>query len=75
MSEERDLERCFAKAGRVVIARICREPRSGHSRGFGFVGFERERAVDEVRRALLCLDRGFCWRFGEGRGGGARALS
>jgi RNA-binding protein Musashi len=48
MTEERDLQRYFDACGKVVAVRVVRDPNSGHSRGFGFIGFEREADVKRV---------------------------
>ncbi|KAI8463223.1 MAG: hypothetical protein J3K34DRAFT_444722 [Monoraphidium minutum] len=53
MTEERDLVRYFNDAGKVVAARVVRDPNNGHSRGFGFVGYERE---DDVEAAIHKMD-------------------
>ncbi|KIZ02154.1 Glycine-rich RNA-binding protein 8 [Monoraphidium neglectum] len=52
MTEERDLQRYFGDAGKVVAARVVRDPNNGHSRGFGFVGFAREDEVDVAIRKM-----------------------
>ena len=44
-----DLERKFEKYGPVREARIVRNPRSGESRGFGFLIMENDDDVDRVR--------------------------
>lgn len=49
-----DLEQKFEKFGRVVEVRIVRNPASGESRGFGFVGMSEEHEVDAVSTAS-CL--------------------
>lgn len=46
-----DLEEKFEKFGRVVEVRIVRNPASGESRGFGFVGMSEEHEVDAVSTA------------------------
>ena len=43
------MERKFEKYGPVVEARIVRDPRTGSSKGFGFVMMERDKDRDEVR--------------------------
>ena len=43
-----DLERKFEKYGPVKDARIVRNPRSGESRGFGFLIMENDDDVDRV---------------------------
>ena len=43
-----DLERKFGKYGRVKEVRIVRNPATGESRGFGFVGMSEEHEVDAV---------------------------
>lgn len=50
---EKDLERKFEKYGPVKDARIVRNPRSGESRGFGFLIMEHD---DDVDRAIRHLD-------------------
>lgn len=54
-----DLERKFGKYGKVRDARIVRNPRTGESRGFGFVVMDHDDDVDRVRppghpRLALC---------------------
>ena len=44
-----DLEKKFEKYGPVREARIVRNPRSGESRGFGFLIMENDDDVDRVR--------------------------
>jgi RNA recognition motif-containing protein len=44
--------RYFDRVGKVVAARVVRDPGSGHSRGFGFIGFEREEDVKRVRAGV-----------------------
>ncbi len=54
-----DVEHKFGKYGRVKEVRIVRNPATGESRGFGFVGMSEEHEVDAVRVArLLCCTRG-----------------
>lgn len=43
-----DLEKKFEKYGPVREARIVRNPRSGESRGFGFLIMENDDDVDRV---------------------------
>ena len=43
-----DLEYKFGKYGRVKEVRIVRNPATGESRGFGFVGMSEEHEVDAV---------------------------
>lgn len=50
---ERDLERKFGKYGKVRDARIVRNPRTGESRGFGFVVMDHD---DDVDRAVRHMD-------------------
>ena len=45
-----DLERKFGKYGKVRDARIVRNPRTGESRGFGFVVMDHDDDVDRVRK-------------------------
>ena len=45
-----DVEHKFSKYGRVKEVRIVRNPATGESRGFGFVGMSEEDEVDAVRR-------------------------
>ena len=47
-----DLEKKFEKYGPVREARIVRNPRSGESRGFGFLIMENDDDVDRV--SLYC---------------------
>lgn len=49
-----DLERKFEKYGPVKDARIVRNPRSGESRGFGFLIMEHDEDVDRVWRVPVC---------------------
>ena len=49
-----DLEKKFEKYGPVKEARIVRNPRSGESRGFGFLIMENDDDVDRVRIAMSC---------------------
>ena len=44
-----DVESKFSKYGRVKEVRIVRNPATGESRGFGFVGMSEEDEVDAVR--------------------------
>ena len=44
-----DVEHKFSKYGRVKEVRIVRNPATGESRGFGFVGMSEEHEVDAVR--------------------------
>ncbi|KAK9823768.1 hypothetical protein WJX72_005368 [[Myrmecia] bisecta] len=53
---ERELERKFDRFGPVREARIVRNPRTGESRGFGFVMMEAEEDVDRAIRALDGMD-------------------
>ena len=50
-----DVEHKFSKYGRVKEVRIVRNPATGESRGFGFVGMSEEDEVDAVR--LGCTRR------------------
>ena len=50
-----DLERKFEKYGPVKDARIVRNPRSGESRGFGFLIMEHDDDVDRVWLVSVCL--------------------
>ena len=43
------MEHKFGKYGRVKEVRIVRNPATGESRGFGFVGMSEESEVDAVR--------------------------
>ena len=43
-----DVEHKFSKYGRVKEVRIVRNPATGESRGFGFVGMSEEHEVDAV---------------------------
>ncbi len=43
-----ELERKFEKYGRVMEARVVRNPSTGESRGFGFVAMDHDDEVDEV---------------------------
>ena len=47
----KDLEKKFEKYGPVKEARIVRNPRSGESRGFGFLIMENDDDVDRVSEA------------------------
>lgn len=59
-----DLENYFSKCGRVLVTRIVREPSNGHSRGFGFVGFDHADDVGEVGiAACLTVFDWSCWFF------------
>lgn len=49
-----DLERKFEKYGPVKDARIVRNPRSGESRGFGFLIMEHDEDVDRVWGVPVC---------------------
>lgn len=46
ITSEKDLEYKFGKYGRVKEVRIVRNPATGESRGFGFVGMSEEHEVD-----------------------------
>ncbi|TVU38872.1 hypothetical protein EJB05_12267 [Eragrostis curvula] len=48
---ERDLEKKFAKYGRVTSARVVRDKRTGDSRGFGFLTLEKDEDADAAIRA------------------------
>ncbi|KAK3127157.1 hypothetical protein QOZ80_7AG0569150 [Eleusine coracana subsp. coracana] len=48
---ERDLEKKFAKYGRVTSARVVRDRRTGDSRGFGFLSLEKDEDADAAIRA------------------------
>lgn len=50
-----DLEKKFEKYGPVREARIVRNPRSGESRGFGFLIMENDDDVDRVSRHYMLL--------------------
>ena len=50
-----DLERKFEKYGPVKDARIVRNPRSGESRGFGFLIMENDDDVDRVHMSHSCF--------------------
>lgn len=52
-SVPQDVESKFSKYGRVKEVRIVRNPATGESRGFGFVGMSEESEVDAVRRPLV----------------------
>lgn len=45
-STNEDLKQCFSKFGPIVYALIVRDSVSGHSRGTGFVQFEKKESVD-----------------------------
>jgi len=51
---EEDLNQMFAKYGKVTYCRLVRDPRSGDSRGFGFVTMD---TVDEADEAIRHLDQ------------------
>ncbi|KAG2429191.1 hypothetical protein HYH02_014124 [Chlamydomonas schloesseri] len=51
--DERDLERKFSEFGRVKEARVVRNPFSGQSRGFAFVGMS---STDEAEKAAREMD-------------------
>lgn len=52
-----EVETKFARFGRVKEVRIVRHPRSGESRGFGFVVMEQESSCHEVRHNPLQRQR------------------
>ncbi|MEW5317974.1 MAG: hypothetical protein WDW38_009229 [Sanguina aurantia] len=52
ITTEREVETKFARFGRVKEVRIVRHPRSGESRGFGFVVMEQESSCHEAIREL-----------------------
>ena len=57
MVTSQDLEKKFEKYGPVKEARIVRNPRSGESRGFGFLIMENDDDVDRVSRVITMS----CW--------------
>nr|XP_051215680.1 uncharacterized protein LOC127333328 isoform X2 [Lolium perenne] len=48
---ERELEKKFAKFGRVTRVRVVRDRRTGDSRGFGFLSLEKDEDADEAIKA------------------------
>ncbi|VAH29572.1 unnamed protein product [Triticum turgidum subsp. durum] len=48
---ERELEKKFAKFGRVTRVRVVRDKRTGDSRGFGFLSLEKDEDADAAIRA------------------------
>ncbi|KQK16015.1 hypothetical protein BRADI_1g26300v3 [Brachypodium distachyon] len=48
---ERDLEKKFAKYGRVTSVRVVRDKRTGDSRGFGFLCLEKDEDADAAIQA------------------------
>ncbi|KAL5978606.1 hypothetical protein ACLOJK_029723 [Asimina triloba] len=52
VTTERDLERKFSRFGPVRNVRIVRDKRTGDSRGFGFLSFEKDEDADAAIRAL-----------------------
>ena len=52
LSPPQELERKFENYGKVVEARVVRNPATGESRGFGFVALDHDDEVDEVRHIL-----------------------
>ncbi|KAJ8450393.1 hypothetical protein Cgig2_004850 [Carnegiea gigantea] len=49
---DRDLRDAFEKFGRLVEAKVAVDKFSGRSRGFGFVSFDDERAMEEAIEAM-----------------------
>lgn len=45
-STNEDLKECFSKFGKIVYALVVRDSVSGHSRGTGFVQFEKKESVE-----------------------------
>lgn len=55
-AEEKDLESLFSSCGTIRNARIVRQSWTNKSRGFGYVEFEEEHAVDSAVQLQLELD-------------------
>ncbi|KAL2232248.1 glycine-rich RNA-binding protein RZ1A isoform X1 [Sesamum indicum] len=51
-TSDRGLKQAFEKFGHLVEAKVVLDKFSGRSRGFGFVSFEQERAMEEAIEAM-----------------------
>ncbi|KAK6131468.1 hypothetical protein DH2020_034776 [Rehmannia glutinosa] len=55
-TSDRGLKQAFEKFGHLVEAKVVLDKFSGRSRGFGFVSFEDERAMEEAIEAMNGMD-------------------
>ncbi|XP_051123497.1 glycine-rich RNA-binding protein RZ1A-like [Andrographis paniculata] len=55
-TSDRGLKQAFEKFGHLVDAKVVVDKFSGRSRGFGFVSFEEERAMEEAMEAMNGMD-------------------
>jgi len=53
-TRESDLDRAFAKAGKVLNTKLITDPRTQESRGFAFIVME---SVEQAEEAIYTLDR------------------
>jgi len=50
--KDSDLMELFSPYGNVISARVMTEPRSGKSKGFGFVSFDRPESAAKAKEAM-----------------------
>ncbi|KAK3043830.1 hypothetical protein RJ639_000529 [Escallonia herrerae] len=55
-TSDRDLKEAFKKFGRLIDAKVVMDRSSGRSRGFGFVSFDEEKAMEDAIEAMNGID-------------------
>lgn len=55
-TSDRDLKDAFKKFGRLLDAKVVMDKSSGRSRGFGFVSFDDEKAMEDAIKAMNGMD-------------------
>ncbi|KAM7514707.1 hypothetical protein LguiA_004290 [Lonicera macranthoides] len=55
-TSDRDLKEAFKKFGRLLEAKVVMDRSSGRSRGFGFVSFDEEKAMEDAIEAMNGID-------------------
>ncbi len=50
--EDSDLMELFSPYGNVISARVMTEPKTGKSKGFGFVSFDRPESAIKAKEAM-----------------------